>query len=82
MIVANDCLILQILRMRESATREEVPMGEMNRQQAEREAQRMHAIARNWLSVSGGPCAQMGPPSRFKGFTCTVAPTLGSCLTS
>ncbi|HEX6557047.1 MAG TPA: AraC family transcriptional regulator, partial [Ktedonobacteraceae bacterium] len=43
MIVANDCLILRIFEMSDGETREEVAMESMNHQQAEREAQRMHA---------------------------------------
>src|SRR6266699_6897834 len=43
MIVANDCLILQIFQMSDGETREEVPMDVMNHQPAEREAQRVQA---------------------------------------
>src|SRR5712691_4792349 len=43
MIVANDCLILQIFQMSDGETREEVPMNVMIHQQAEREAERVQA---------------------------------------
>ena len=43
MIVANNCLILQIFRMDGGETREEVPMDVIDHQQAEREAQRVQA---------------------------------------
>ncbi|EFH83648.1 transcriptional regulator, AraC family [Ktedonobacter racemifer DSM 44963] len=43
MIVANDCLILQILKRREKTTREEVLMSTMIHKPAEREVQRIQA---------------------------------------
>ena len=42
-ISANACLILHIFQMGEAETRKEVAMHVMIHQQAEREAQRMHA---------------------------------------
>src|SRR6266487_7076723 len=42
-ISANDCLILHIFQIGEAETRKEVAMDVMIHQQAEREAQRMHA---------------------------------------
>ena len=67
MIVENDCLILQIFQMSDGETREEVPMDVMNHQQAEREAQRMHANREELVERIGRTMRQDGSAQPLPG---------------